>query len=234
MIRIAICDDSINDANSLRLCCQSCDLSDTAEISVFYSGIELINSHQNKKFDIILLDVDMPVIDGINTGLKIRSYDKQSIIIFTTSYPQYAIDAYDCEAFHYILKPYSQEKISIVLKKAIEKLGIIHKYHKIKIQNKTQHIPIFNIFYIEYCRKHIIYHLQNHTIETTGKFADVIYELRKYGFYQVHQGYIVNLEKIKDIDKFTIILVNLEKVPISVRKKSEVLLAYAKYVEAYQ
>ena len=234
MIKIAICDDFSNDAELLERYCKSCELSDSVKVYIFSNGFDLIKSYEKNKYDIIFLDVEMPNIDGINIGMKIRNIDKQTIIVFATSYPQYAIDAYECEAFHYILKPFSQDKIFTTLKRAVDKLGIIHKYHKIKIKNKTIQIPISDIYYIEYCRKHINYHLQNNVIVTTGKFSDVINELQKYGFYQVHQGFAVNLQKIKDIDKFTIILVNLEKVPISVRKKSEVLLAYAKYVEAYQ
>lgn len=55
--------------------------------------------------------------------------------------------------------------------------------------------------------------------------------LSKYGFYQVHQGYIVNFAKVKDFDGYTVVLKNNDKVLISVRKKKEVLLAYSRYIE---
>ena len=176
----------------------------------------------------------MPNIDGLAAGTAIRQMDKQAIIIFSTSYPQYAIDAYDCEAFHYLIKDCSFYKFESVLKRAIAKLGIIHKYHVVKIQNRVRQISLTDILYIEYCRKHIIYHTLNEKIETTGRFSDVIDELKKYGFYQIHQGYIVNLAKIRDFKGYSVILDNGDSVMISVRKKSEVLLAYAKYTEDFK
>lgn len=234
MLRIAICDDFPNEATALKNCCSACTLIDEAEITVFNDGELLFNSHQKDRFDIVFLDVDMPNIDGINLGKNLRQIDKQVIIIFYTNYQQYAINAYDCEAFHYLLKPCSQDKVELILKRATAKLGLLHKYHVIKIQNKVQRILLNDIYYIEYCRKHIIYHTVDQHILTTGKFSDVINELQKYGFYQVHQGYIVNLAKVRDIKGYSVLLDNGNNVMISVRKKSDVLLAYAKYVEDYQ
>lgn len=234
MLRIAICDDSTNEASALEKCCSACTLIDQAEIVAFNDGELLFNSHQKDRFDIVFLDVDMPNIDGINLGKNLRQIDKQVIIIFYTNYPQYAINAYDCEAFHYLLKPCSQDKVELILKRATAKLGLLHKYHVIRIQNKVQRILLNDIYYIEYCRKHIIYHTVDQHILTTGKFSDAINELQKYGFYQVHQGYIVNLAKVRDIKGYSVLLDNGNNVMISVRKKSDVLLAYAKYVEDYQ
>ena len=231
MLRIAICDDSPSDAKALQQLCQLCELPSSMDISIFTSGEQFLETHLKNKYDIVFLDVDMPQVSGITIGNQLREKDKQVIIIFSTSYPQYAIDAYDCEAFHYLLKPCTQDKLENTLKKAIVKLKITHKYHKVKIHNQTHYIPITEINYIEYCRKHIIYHTNNKSIETTGKFADVIAELQKYGFYQIHQGYIVNLSKVRDIKDYSLILTNNESVMISVRKKKEVLLAYAKHME---
>ena len=71
--------------------------------------------------------------------------------------------------------------------------------------------------------------------EKYKNYVSLIYEsLNKYGFYQVHQGYIVNFSKVKDFDGYTVVLKNNCKVLISVRKKREVLLAYSRYVEKLQ
>ena len=231
MIRIAICDDSSTDAKRLRSVCESCDLPDTPEFKIYHYGQDLLAELAACNFDIIFLDIDMPEYNGIRVGKAIRQIKETAIIIFCTSYPQYAIEAYDCEAFHYILKPCTRERIQGILIRAINKLGLIRKYHSIKIHNKTIKVPISNIYYIEYCQKHVIYHLTDQKIETTGKFVDIYDELKKFGFYQIHQGYIVNFEKIRDFAGYTAILDDGRDVLISVRKKSEVLLAYAKYVE---
>ena len=234
MINIAICDDSIFDIEHLKSTCQLCDLPDEINIETFHSGMQFLKLYSGKKYDVVFLDIDMPEVSGIEIGKQIRKMDKSAIIIFCTNYPQYAINAYDCEAFHYLLKPCPKDKLEDVLKRAITKMGMIHKYHTVKIQNRVCNIPIADINYIEYCRKHIIYHTNDRNIETTGRFSDVNDELKKYGFYQIHQGYIVNLAKVRDIKGYSIVLDNGENVMISVRKKSDVLLAYAKYTEDFQ
>lgn len=231
MIKIAICDDSNIDANQLKSVCASCALPDKMEFYVYPSGQNLLSELAIRHFDIIFLDIDMPKSNGIEIGKAIRQEKENTIIIFCTSYPQYAIEAYDCEAFHYILKPCTRERIQDVLLRAINKLGLIRKYHSIKVQNKTIKIPISEIYYIEYCQKHIIYHLADRPVETTGRFSDIADELKKFGFYRIHQGYIINFEKVRDFKGYYAVLDNGQDVPISVRKKTEVLLAYAKYVE---
>ena len=231
MIKIAICDDSDTDANQLKSVCASCALPDTLEFYVYPSGQNLLAELTLRHFDIIFLDIDMPESNGIEIGKAIRQEKEHAIIIFCTSYPQYAIEAYDCEAFHYVVKPCTRDKIQNILVRAINKLRLTRKYHSVKVQNKILKLSISEIYYVEYCQKHIIYHLADRTIETTGRFSDINNELKKYGFYQIHQGYIVNFEKVRDFKGYTAVLEDGRDVLISVRKKSEVLLAYAKYVE---
>ena len=234
MVKLAVCDDSSLDINKLISCLESCRFSEAIQITKFQSGELLVSAHKQNPFQIVLLDVDMPNLNGITVGKMLRKYDEKVLIIFTTSYPQYAIEAYDCEAFHYLLKPISTQKLETVINRAIHKCCLNKKYIKIKIQNKVIQLPIREILYIEYCRKHILYHTENRVIETVGRFCDVLDELIKYGFYQVHQGYIVNFAKVQDFCGYSVILNNGQSVMISVRKKSAVLLAYANYVEAFQ
>lgn len=231
MIKIAICDDSINDAAYLKNQCKKCNITYELDIHTFTDASRFLEEHQKYPYDIVFLDIEMPNNSGIEVGKQLRMISKHTIIIFSTSYPQYAIDGYDCEAFHYLLKPISQDKLKPTLCRAIKKLLSLHQYHCLKIQNTVRRIPISDIYFIEYCRKHVIYHTKNDLIETTGRFSDVIHELQKYGFCQVHQGYIVNFSKVHDFNGYSIILDNQQSVMISVRKKKEVLLAYSKYVE---
>ena len=232
MVRIAICDDSAKDVSSLKLLCESCSTAEILEISTFESPSELLSAHAAKKYDILLLDIEMPEMNGIDLGKELRKTDAKSIIIFITAYPQYAIDGYECAAFWYILKPCDKDKLNSVLNMAIEKLGALSRSHTIRIHNKTLSLPLESIDYIEFCKRHTVYHTSDGIYTTTERFADVCEALGKYGFYQVHQGYIVNFAKVKDFDNYSVILKANEKVPISIRKKKEVLLAYARYVES--
>ena len=234
-MRIAICDDSKTDIErlhnillcELKLCSQS-------DICVFDSGAELLKVIEDDFFDIVFLDVDMPEMNGIETGTVIFNKHPDTFIVFVTNYPQYAIDAYDCHAFHYLLKPVEVSKAKKVVNGLLQMLRERHKYINIKIKTETIRIPIKEIYYVEYCRRHVIYHLKDKKYETVGRFGDVYEELKDYGFYQIHQGYIVNMDKIIDFDKFTVLLEDGKSVMMSTRKRTEVIMAYAKYIEVHK
>ena len=113
MVKLAVCDDSSLDINKLISCLESCRFSEAIQITKFQSGELLVAAHKQNPFKIVLLDVDMPNLNGITVGKMLRKYDEKVLIIFTTSYPQYAIEAYDCEAFHYKVlgfEPLSQKR----------------------------------------------------------------------------------------------------------------------------
>ena len=114
-IQIAICDDNIYDCNSIENMLKMNPFYKKATVIKFVNGTELLNSHKKNNFDIILLDVDMPEHSGIEIGKYLRQNDTETILIFVTNYPQYAIEGYDCNAFHYLLKPINEAKFNNVI-----------------------------------------------------------------------------------------------------------------------
>lgn len=231
-MKIAVCDDSLQYRQIIinNLKCHSLipDLSYTE----FSCSEDLLCSYNNgERFDIIFLDVEMGEIDGVEAGIRIREYDSKAIIIFISNYPQYAIPAYDCEAFYFIVKPIEPTKFIKVISKAIERYKLFNQYYIIKNKGQVKKIAINDIYYVEIYRKHLIFHTITGKYETIGKISEALTNLSPYGFCQIHQGYLVNMSKIKDFDEFDIILDNNEKVMISVRKKAEVLRTYANYLE---
>lgn len=233
-MKIAICDDSLEDRKKVENLCKDSDFINNLECNLFSSGNELIKAIKNGiKFDIIFLDVDMPGVNGIEVGKLIHQIFPLCIIIFITSYSEYAVESYDCEAFHYFVKPFDTQKFYDVLKRALKRLGIIHQYHIVKSRGFPTKIAIHDIFYIEYSLKHVIYHLENDSIEVVDKLSNVYESLSQYGFLQIHQGYIVNMEKIQKITKTSVVLKDNRQIPMSLRKKQEVLLEYSTYISRY-
>lgn len=230
-MNIAICDDNKEHINILKNFIIKNDfIRENGRIAMFASGTEL-QSNLRSFFDVFFLDIDMPDINGIELGKLIRNENSNAFIVFVTSYPQYALEAFDCEAFHYLLKPINESKAMHVLNSLVQKYRRKNKYHLIRIKNQTIRIQAKDIYYIEYCRRHVIYHLKNMEYETVGRFSDVYEDLKDFGFYQIHQGYIVNMDKIIGFDKYSALLKDNKSVMISVRKRAEVLMAYSKYVE---
>lgn len=233
-MRIAICDDCTSDCNLIHETIITHPIIQNCTIDIFHSSSSLADAMSHDvKYDIAFLDVDMPELSGIELGKLIKTYSSKTFIVFVTSYPQYAIDAFSCEASDYLLKPLKHEKAMSVLNRLITKYQENNKYYTIKIKTESIRIPIKEIYYIECCNKHIIYHTKNQRYETLGKLADTYKALKNYGFHQIHQGYIVNMDKISRFEQHSVILDDGRSVMISVRKRAESLLAYGQYLEVH-
>jgi len=233
-MRIAICDDSPKDASTLRELCIGAGESNTNTCDVFSSGNELCEAYNTARlYDLVLLDVDMPGLNGIQTGKLIRDIDPNVVIVFITSYPQYALEAFECEAFNYLLKPCTKEKLYDLLTRVQAKLRTHTLYHLIKTKGKTIRIPISDIYYVECLNKHVYYHTASGIYDTVGRIGDAYNALRDLDFVQIHQGYIVNMDKIADFDKQSVTLDNGARVEMSVRRRKEALKTYAEFLERY-
>lgn len=229
-MRISICDDLEVELDKLEALCLEVDSS--ATIRKYTNGQQLCFELNNGvKTDIIILDIDMPGDDGITIGKKIRESGSNVIIIFYTSYPQYAIESYDCEAFYYLMKDCSKEKFFTILRRAYDKIRINRKFIVVQQRKTPRRISISDIYYIECVRKHLIYHIEGEDVEISANLSDAYSELKDFSFYQVHQGYVVNLKKIVRFDDYWIVLTNGNKIPVSVRKKTEVINRYADFME---
>lgn len=231
MVRIAICDDVASEQEKLESLILRTELFESPTFCFFNSGSDLISSYDSgERYDIVFLDVEMPEVNGIETGKYISRFDSDAILIFVTNCPEYAIDAFDCNAFHYLLKNGEYEKFCSVISKAHERYKNLHK--SILLSSKEGQISLNagDVYYVECCRKHLYFYTVDKKYTTKGTLAQAYDMLSPFGFYQVHQGYIVNFEKVASITGNDIVLQNGKKVLISVRKKSEVLKAYSNYI----
>lgn len=231
MIKIAICDDVVSEQEKMRGSLQKTGLFDSADFFFFKNGYDLINSYNNgERYDLIFLDVEMPGINGIDAGKLIRTMDTDVTLIFVTNCPQYAIEAFDCNAFHYLLKNSDYEKIYSVAQKALERYRLLHRSILLSTKEGRFNLNVSDIYFVECCQKNLFYYTRDKKYMAKGTLAQAYDILSPFGFYQVHQGYIVNFEKILSITGNDVIMQNNMKVPVSVRKKAEVLKAYSNYI----
>ena len=233
-MKIALCDDSSYDLELLKKSIlDNSHIRDT-QVELFTNGNDLLNSIENGiNYDIAFLDIEMPEINGIDLANRIRNKLQACIIVFLTSYPQYAIDGYGCEALRYLLKPFQEKEIKTTLERAFQLIEEKTHFIPIKIQNKTVAIRLDDLYYVELCNRHLLFHMENEVIESVGTISNIYDKLKYYGFLQVHQGYIVNMDKINNLKSDLIVLVGGKTVPMSIRKKSEVYSEYAKFLERH-
>ena len=229
-MKIGICDDEKDIREMLRDKVRS--LYPDSAILMYTSGEELLAGELP---DVLLLDIQMQGKSGIETAEELRRIDRQLIIIFVTAIEDYVFQAFDVAAFHYLVKPFSDEKFSEVLQKAAmqyaDRKNLESGYTKkekpnLLITSKGKHITVNfeDIVYAEVFDRKVIIHTLNEDIEYYGKLKDLE---KKAGddFYRPHRAYLVNFNFIRKYDAATIYL-----------EKGQVLIAkqnYQDFVKSY-
>lgn len=170
----------------------------------FNDSIKALEYIEKNKPDIIFLDISMPKLDGMALGHIVNSFEKNIDIIFITAHREHAIEAFEIEAFDYILKPYSEDRIISTLKR-LEKNNYNKSSNflnnKIALKDKGT-LRVINIEEICYCkadeRETLIYTKDNKFIEKSS-ISDFYSKLPKDKFFRTHRSFIVNLNEIKEI-----------------------------------
>ena len=154
------------------------------------------------KPDLVFLDINMKGMNGIKLGEKIRALYEKTVLIYITGYEKYAIDAFRVRAFHYLLKPITQERFNHVLHEALThiKKDIIIKPEKtfsVQIRGEMLNLYYSSIWYFEKIGHKIKIHTPNRDIYYYDRLYNLIESLDKSSFVRCHQGYVVNIDKVR-------------------------------------
>ncbi len=232
MLEIAIVEDEENYRNTL---CEylkkySLETGEEIHISTFADGDEIVENYK-AKYHIILMDIEMQFMNGMDTARKIREVDTAVIIIFITNMARYAIQGYEVDALDYVLKPISYFAFFQKIQRAIGRMKK-RKEHYINIVSKkgVNKVPVSEIGWIESEGHRLIYHTKDQVYESTlNSMKEIENALKEFGFFRCNKGYLVNLAHVRAIRDGWAIL-TYGQVMISRSKKMEfqkALTAYA-------
>jgi len=243
-VRIVICDDDKSIRDSIKTILSKSDDFHADDIHEASSGEELILKHKSNPFTIILLDIEMEGMTGMEAGHEIRNIDKDVIIVFITSHQQYVFSSFKIEAFDYIVKPINEEKINEVLDRAARKYRDRHHIISYKWQGTTHNLDICEIVHIvAYHNRILFYTTENigndnmtkeNIRECNGSLDKYERDLLNYGFMRCHRNTLVNMRYIKSIEEKAIVTLYNERLTISIRKKQHCLRAYNSYLTKYR
>ncbi len=167
----------------------------------FDDSIKALEYIELNKPDIIFLDINMPKLDGMALGKIISHFPKQSLIIFITAHKDFAVDAFEMQAYDYILKPYSEERIVSILKK-IEKCSekkctnsklTLWKDNKMIVRSITQ------ISYCEAKERETLIYIKGEQYNVNCSISEFYKKLPKEFFFRSHRSFIINIDKIIEI-----------------------------------
>lgn len=228
-MRIALCDDQIEYAETLLVKLKSFEAFSCAKLDLFSSGNQLLQSVENGNiYDLFFLDIDMPGIDGLELGRRLNSYCKKAIIIFVTNHEKYAIDAFDCDACGYLLKNCDEGMFSGTIEKAIRRYRALNQNIFLDTETGTATVPVDSILHIEYSGRRCHYYTTSGEYIIRRSLNSALSELQEFGFIRIHQYRIVNLAKIRMIQKNSLVLVDNSTIELSRYRRDE---AFQKYVE---
>jgi Response regulator of the LytR/AlgR family len=211
----AICDDDSVQRDYLTQAVNkwSADNNFTINITCFPSAEAFLFQYSDEKsYDILLLDIEMGEISGVQLAHNVRKDNKEVQIIFVTGYMEYIADGYEVEALHYLLKPVTEDKLFAVLDRAVVKLKRNERAIILDLGYESVRVPLYEIRYAEVQRNYVtVYADNNYTIKTT--LNDIEKQLDD-NFYRAGRSYIVNLKYIRRVTKTEIHLSNGAVIPL--------------------
>ena len=229
-LKIAICDDEQKQIEYLKSAVEAWaeQKQHSVAVSTFLSAEAFLFEYdEDKSFDILLLDVEMEKISGIELAKKIRKDNLRAEIIFITSHFEFYGEGYEVDALHYLIKPVSAEKLETVLDKAVGKLQTEAPSVIIISDGETMKIPETDILYVEAFKHYITIHTK--TKEYMVKESISAFEERlSEGFFKIHRSYIVSLRYITKISRTSVTVGGVE-LPLARGKYDEVNMAFIKY-----
>lgn len=180
-----------------------------------YSSIEILNEFEDSlealKFleknsvDIIFLDINMPNLDGMSLGKIVSRFEEKPKIVFITAYKEYAVEAFEVDAFDYILKPYSEERIIYTLKKLENSERSdskeMSKCPKIILWQGEKMIVMEpeDIYYCEASERDTIVYTKDEKYIARINISNFLEKLPPDKFFRSHRSYILNIDKIQEI-----------------------------------
>ncbi len=213
---ISLCDDNANERAYIKNLVLDWASQSGALVSVreYPSAEALLFDCPERCPEILLLDIEMPGMNGVELAKKLRHESKPVQIIFITGYPDFISEGYDVEALHYLLKPVTPEKLFEVLDRAAVKISQSERKILVPFDGGEVALPLREIRYIEASRQYSVIFSSSGEYRLKVPISELETRLDGY-FLRVQRSFIVNLREVLRITRTEVILRSGEAVPIS-------------------
>lgn len=219
MLSIAVCDDEV-----IECCNIARKIKDILEemkipciIRQFRSGGELLQVLES--FDIVFLDIIMQDMDGMKTAQIFREKVSDKILIFVSSSREYVFEAYDVEAFQYLLKPVDDRKLKSVLQKAVLKTeSRSQEFIIVSRERQKKKLFLDDIYYFDIKGRVVDVHGTEGIFTYYEQIRELENKLWDKGFFRCHKSYLINLKYVDGYNRQEVILENGEKIVIAKRR----------------
>jgi DNA-binding LytR/AlgR family response regulator len=198
-------------------------------ISAFDNPLPLLDE-KPQGFDIVLMDIELPHMTGMELAAKMRKYDSDFCLIFVTNMAQYAVQGYEVDAMGFIVKPASYFQLAVLLKKAIRRADVA-KDSQITVHcgDEIVWLSLSDITYIEVYDHFLIYHTLTKTYQVGGQLGPLEEKLKAKNFFRISKSDLVNMKYVIEIHNSSL-KIGGETLLISRRRKNDFVEAMNRYL----
>lgn len=231
MLHVAICDDEAAFVQHLSqlLDRYAQETGTELKISTFGDGADLTDPY-DPTLDLIFLDIQMGIMDGLRTAQRIREMDGQVSIIFLTTLAQYSLEGYQYQATNYILKPLQYIRLKAEMDKFLARRQKEPDPFVVIANDAGRHrVALRDLRYIETFNRNLLCHTQEQNLISYRTMKEMEAALGDKGFARCHTSYLVNLFYVKGVHKLELTLITGETLPISQPKRKTFLAQLTDY-----
>ena len=215
-LSIAVCDDNETDLQYITGMVNAWAMQGRIPVSVrTFPSAEAFLFHysEDKDYDILLLDVEMGKLNGIDLAKQIRVQNSRIQIVFITGYPDFIAEGYEVSALHYLMKPVKPEKLAAVLNRAADLSQEERPYLLVSSERETIRVFFDDIYYAESQGHYMLIHTQQTQYRVRMTVSGLLEKLDE-GFYRCGRSFVVSLRHICRITRNEVFLENQVSLPL--------------------
>lgn len=231
-MRIAVCDDNPKELERIKGC--FCRIQGYDLVCSYFdstSTVMEILKTENSPYDLYILDIEMPGMNGLKLAKGIREKDSRALFVFLTSYTRYMKDVFDVVTFDFIEKPISDEKLLQILERAATYLNITSQHFSFGYRASRYSLKYDRILYIEKKGRQALIHTFEDVYKTNMTLEEIWKQLNPKSFVHIHSSYIINLYNLDRKDNEIAIMRNGEKLHITKGYRRELAMRHYEFVQ---
>lgn len=234
-MKIAACDDNALDRAALQAALELYGSTrEDVSFTLFSNATDLLCRMETQEFDVLLLDILMPGLTGMEAAGEIRRFNDKTELIFLTSSAEYAVDSYKVRAYYYLIKPVKPEELFPVLDRLYERFRKPEDMLHLKTPQRLLSIPYSRIEAVEVMDKTLFFRL------TDGTAAEVRLPLSECEsrllsrpeFIKTHRSYVVNLNRMRELSASEFTALSGRRIPVARGHLKTVREAYVRHLFA--
>lgn len=232
VLKVAIVEDEVGERARLKSLFERYSLENKVEfyIAEFANAMTFLQEYKGE-FDIAFLDIEMPIMDGMEAARHLRQRDKNVVIIFATNLKQYAIRGYEVNALGFVVKPVQYAPFCMYLQRAVRE-ALLNREDAITLNcvSGVRRISASDIMYAEVSGHTLYVHTESETVKIYGSLSEFRKKVDRYYFLCCNVSYLVNPRYITDITK-DYVVVGGKELKISRPRKKEFMAQLLDYFE---